>query len=74
MVTIPAGGKYPEHTHAGPFLNVALADADVTIKPQKGAETKLHSKAGDIIWNEPTTHAVTNTGSTAAKVAVIDFK
>lgn len=74
LITIPAGGKYPEHAHAGAFLDVALSDADVTFKPQKGAETKLHAKAGDINWHEPTTHAVTNSGTTAARVAVIDFK
>ena len=74
IVTIPAGGKYPEHTHAGPFLNVYLTEADITAKPQKGSETKLHSKVGDITWNEATTHTVTNTGKTTAKVAVVDFK
>lgn len=74
LVTIPGGGKYPQHTHAGAFLNVALTDADVTIKPQKGRETKLHAKTGDITWNEPTTHAITNTGKAPVRVAIVEFK
>jgi quercetin dioxygenase-like cupin family protein len=72
IFTLPAGARYAEHTHAGPYLTIALADADVTMNV-KGKSSKAHEKTGDIQWHEPETHAVTNTGKTPAKVAVLEF-
>jgi quercetin dioxygenase-like cupin family protein len=72
MVTIPAGGKYPEHAHTGGVLTVALTDADVTMKSHSRSKD-IHSKTGDILWHEPETHTILNTGKTTAKVAVLEF-
>ena len=72
IITQPAGSKYPEHTHAGGFLTVALTDSDATMDV-KGKSTVNHSKTGDIVWHEPVTHSVTNTGKTTTKVAVLEF-
>ena len=72
MVTIPVGGKYPEHTHTGGVLTVALSDSDITMKSASRARD-IHSKAGDIMWHEPETHTITNTGKTPVKVAVLEF-
>jgi quercetin dioxygenase-like cupin family protein len=72
IITQPAGSKYPEHTHAGGFLTVALTDSDLAVNV-KGKSTVNHSKTGDIKWHEPETHSVTNTGKTTTKVAVLEF-
>lgn len=72
LVTIPAGGKYPEHTHTGGVLTVALTDADVRMKSASRA-LEIHSKAGDIQWHEPETHTITNNGKAAVRVAVLEF-
>jgi quercetin dioxygenase-like cupin family protein len=72
MVTIPAGGKYPEHVHAGGVLTVALTDADVIMRSHSRSKD-IHSKVGDIMWHEPETHTILNTGKTTAKVAVLEF-
>jgi hypothetical protein len=39
----------------------------------KGKSAVSHSKTGDIIWHEPVTHSVTNTGKNTTKVAVLEF-
>jgi quercetin dioxygenase-like cupin family protein len=73
MVTIPVGGKYPEHTHTGGVLTVALTDADVIMRSPSRSKD-IHSKVGDIMWHEPETHTIINSGKTVAKVAVLEFK
>lgn len=72
IVTIPAGGKYPEHSHTGGVLTVALTDADVTMRSASRAKD-IHSKPGDIQWHEPETHTITNKGKNTVKVAVLEF-
>jgi quercetin dioxygenase-like cupin family protein len=72
MVTIPVGGIYPEHSHTGGVLTVALTDADVTMRSHSRSKD-IHSKAGDILWHEPETHIILNIGKTPAKVAVLEF-
>src|SRR5215467_3968183 len=74
LVTLPAGAKYAQHTHLANFLNVPLADADVTVKNQDQPETVVHNKAGEVTWNNPVVHTVTNTGKTTAKVVVLEFR
>jgi quercetin dioxygenase-like cupin family protein len=72
IVTIPAGGHYPEHTHTGGVLTVALTDSDVRMKSASRAK-EIHSKPGDIQWHEPETHTITNNGKATVKVAVLEF-
>jgi hypothetical protein len=74
MVNIPPGGKYPQHTHLANFLNVPLSDADVSMKNQDLPETAVHAKAGEVTWNNPVVHTVTNTGKTPARVVVLEFR
>ena len=74
LVTLPPGAKYPQHTHLANFLNVPLADADITMKNQDQPETVVHNKTGEVTWNNPVVHTVTNTGKTAAKVVVLEFR
>jgi mannose-6-phosphate isomerase-like protein (cupin superfamily) len=74
LVTLPAGAKYAQHTHLANFLNVPLADADVTIKNQDQPATVVHSKTGEPTWNNPVVHTVTNTGKTTARVVVLEFR
>jgi quercetin dioxygenase-like cupin family protein len=74
LVTLPAGAKYPQHTHLANFLNVPLADADITAKNQDQPETVVHNKTGEVTWNNPVVHVVTNTGKTTAKVVVLEFR
>jgi quercetin dioxygenase-like cupin family protein len=74
MVTLPPGAKYPQHTHLANFLNVPLADADITVKNQDQPETVVHNKTGEVTWNNPIVHTVTNSGKTTAKVVVLEFR
>jgi quercetin dioxygenase-like cupin family protein len=74
MITLPAGAKYPQHTHLANFLTIPLTDADVTMKNQDQPETKVHSKTGELTWNNPVVHTVTNSGTTTAKTIVLEFR
>lgn len=72
-ITLPAGARYPQHAHAGHFLVIPLTDADLKVKNQNGSEAEDHPKTGQVRWNDPLTHAITNAGSTPAKVVVLEF-
>jgi uncharacterized RmlC-like cupin family protein len=73
-VTLPAGGLEPKHAHTTPYLLIALTDADLKVKVGDGPENAAHRKAGDVTWNNPVVHTVTNTGSNPTKVVVLEFK
>jgi len=74
LVTSPAGAKYPQHTHLANFLTIPLTDADITRKNQDQPETKVHSTTGELTWNNPVVHTLTNSGSTTAKTIVLEFR
>src|SRR5215471_11740795 len=74
LVTLPPGAKYPQHSHSGNYLNVPLADADLTIKRQDQPETVVHYKTGEVKWNNPLVHAAANNGKTTSRVVVLEFK
>ncbi|HEX4603026.1 MAG TPA: hypothetical protein VH724_03460 [Candidatus Angelobacter sp.] len=74
LATLPPGSKYAQHTHAGNFLNVPLADADVTMQIQGQPETVVHTKTGEVTWNNPVVHTVANTGKTTARVVTLEFR
>lgn len=74
LVTLPPGAKYAQHTHLANFLVVPLTDADVTRKNQDQPEVVTHSKAGEVTWNNPVVHTLTNTGKTTAKSVVLEFR
>jgi len=72
--TLPAGGSYPEHAHAGNFLVVRLTDGDVKVQVKGGKETASHYEVGNVIWNGPVTHSFKNTGSKPITVVSVEFK
>jgi quercetin dioxygenase-like cupin family protein len=73
-VTFPPGAKLGEHAHAGNVLLVPLTDAELTTKNQGKPENSVHLKTGELVWNDPETHAVSNTGKTTAKLVILEFK
>jgi beta-alanine degradation protein BauB len=74
LINLPPGAKYPQHTHLANFLTVPLNYADVTMKNQDQPETVVHSKTGELTWNNPVVHTVTNTGKTTARTIVLEFR
>ena len=73
LINLPAGAKYPQHTHLANFLTVPLTDADVTMQNQDQPEASA-LQAGELTWNNPVVHTVTNTGKTTAKTIVLEFR
>ena len=74
LINLPPGAKYPQHTHLANFLTIPLADADVIMKNQDQPETMVHSKTGEVTWNNPMVHSVTNSGKSTAKTIVLEFR
>jgi quercetin dioxygenase-like cupin family protein len=74
LVTLPPGAKYAQHTHLANFLVVPLTDSDVAMRNQDQPETVMHSKTGELTWNNPVVHTITNTGKTAARTVVLEFR
>jgi quercetin dioxygenase-like cupin family protein len=74
QVTSPPGAKYPQHTHLANFLTIPLTDADITRKNQDQPEGTAHSKTGEVTWNNPVVHTVTNSGASTAKTLVLEFR
>ncbi|HVG91790.1 MAG TPA: hypothetical protein VNB54_09905 [Alphaproteobacteria bacterium] len=74
MVTLPPGARYPQHTHLANFLTVALTDSDVTMKNQDQPEAAVHFTTGELKWNNPIVHTITNSGKTVAKTVVLEFR
>jgi quercetin dioxygenase-like cupin family protein len=74
QVISPPGAKYPQHTHLANFLTIPLTDADITRKNQDQPETVVHSKTGELTWNNPVVHTLTNSGTTTAKTIVLEFR
>jgi len=74
LVSVPAGAKYPQHTHLANFLTVPLNDADLSMQNQDQPATAVHSKTGQVTWNNPIVHTITNTGKTPARVVVLEFR
>ena len=73
-VTIPAGATYPSHTHLANFLVIPVTDTDLKVKNQNGPETEVKQKVGEVRWNNPMVHTITNAGSAPAKVIVLEFR
>jgi quercetin dioxygenase-like cupin family protein len=74
LITLPPGGKYPQHTHLANYLVIPLTDSEATVRNQDQPETQVHYKANQARWNNPTVHSVTNTGKTTAKTVVLEFR
>jgi quercetin dioxygenase-like cupin family protein len=74
LVTSPPGAVYPQHTHLANFLTIPLTDADITRKNQDQPEQTVHSRTGELTWNNPVVHTLTNSGKTTAKTVVLEFR
>jgi quercetin dioxygenase-like cupin family protein len=74
LVTSPPGAKYPQHTHLANFLTIPLTDADITRKNQDQPEETVHSRTGELTWNNPVVHTLTNSGKTTARTIVLEFR
>jgi quercetin dioxygenase-like cupin family protein len=74
LVTSPPGAKYPQHTHLANFLTIPLTDADITRKNQDRPEETVHSRTGELTWNNPVVHTLTNSGKTTARTIVLEFR
>lgn len=73
-ITIPPGATYPQHTHLANFLVIPLTDAKLKIRNQNGPQTPVRYKTGEVRWNNPSVHTVTNAGSNTARVVVLEFR
>lgn len=74
LIDVPPGGKYPQHTHLANYLVIPLTDSDTMIKNQDQPEVPTHRKANEVTWNNPVVHTITNTGKTAARSVVLEFR
>ena len=74
LINLPPGAKYPQHTHLANFLTIPLTDAEVTMKNQDQPDTAVHSKTGEVTWNNPVVHTVNNSGKATAKTIVLEFR
>lgn len=73
-ITLPPGAVYPQHTHLANFLVVPLTDATLKVRNQDGPETESSYKTGEVRWNNPVVHTITNSGKETAKVVVLEFR
>jgi quercetin dioxygenase-like cupin family protein len=72
-VHVKPGGKVPMHSHP---QNVAyfLSDAKVKLTHPDGTSEVREIKKGAASWNEPTTHAAENIGTTQLDEIQIEMK
>lgn len=73
-ITIPPGATYPQHTHLANFLVIPLTDAHLKIRNQNGPQKPVSYKTGQVRWNNPSVHSVTNAGQNTAKLVVLEFR
>ncbi|HKD81955.1 MAG TPA: hypothetical protein VKH81_19835 [Candidatus Angelobacter sp.] len=74
LVTLPPGAKYARHTHLANFLVVPLTDSEVTMQNQDQPATPVHEKTGEVAWNNPVVHTITNTGKNTVRTVVLEFR
>ena len=67
-----AAERVHEHTGAG-RVAVFLTDIDAIVRSQ-GAESPLHSTAGEVTWSGPATHSALNTGARKFEMIVVEVK
>jgi quercetin dioxygenase-like cupin family protein len=74
LINLPAGAKYPQHTHLANYLVIPLVDSDASVQNQDQPATTVHYKANEVRWNNPVVHTITNTGKTPARTVVLEFR
>ena len=73
-VTVPPGAHVPRHTHAGGYLVVPLTNLDFKEQDVSGTVVNVHLGVGEVTWNKPVTHEVTNVGTQPTRLVVLQFK
>jgi hypothetical protein len=73
-ITLPPAAHYRQHTHLANFLVVPVTELDLKEQRQSGAETELRRAMGEISWNNPMVHTLTNAGSKPAKFIVLELR
>jgi len=64
-----------QHTHARPFVFVAVTDVDLETISPNGSSTKRIVKAGDFQWiNSNITHSLANRGAVPAIIVEFELK
>jgi len=72
-VRMKAGDKLPMHSHPA-FVVYPFTDSKMKMTGADGKATEVQAKTGQVIWNEPVTHAVENIGTTEAHVLDVELK
>lgn len=67
------GEKEPTHSHPAGVVYV-FGDAKLKFTYPDGKAEEGVATAGEIIWRNPVTHRVENTGTTEAHALVVDLK
>ena len=70
---LKAGEKEPMHSHPAGVAYV-LSGATLKFSYPDGRTEEKAAATGQIIWRDPVTHAVENTGKTEARAIAIDLK
>lgn len=74
-VELQPGATIPSHHHDGPHLVVAVSDLDLRSDVEGQAPMPSKLKAGDVKWLPGgSTHTLTNTGNTPARLVTVEFK
>jgi quercetin dioxygenase-like cupin family protein len=73
-IALARGATAPSHHHTGPYLVVAVSDAELRSDVEGAGPTPSIFKAGDIMWLPGGyTHTVTNTGKQVARLVMLEF-
>ena len=67
------GQKEPMHSHPCGVVYV-LSGARTRVSSPDGKTTEGETTAGEIVWRDPTTHAMENIGKTEARAIAIEMK
>jgi quercetin dioxygenase-like cupin family protein len=67
------GQKEPMHSHPCGVVYY-LTGAKTRVSSPDGKTTEGETTAGEIVWRDPTTHAIENIGKTEARAIAIEMK
>jgi beta-alanine degradation protein BauB len=71
----PGMGVCGQGMHSHPaHLTVVMSDWKGVATAADGRQTPRDKRAGDVFWSEAETHRVENTGSTTARVMIVELK
>ena len=71
---MPAGDKEPMHSHPKGVVVYYFTDAKMRVSSPSGKTTEAFSKAGDVVWRDPVTHAAQNIGNNEVHSLLIEPK